>query len=143
MKKEEQAVELFLKKHTCSQSVFIPFCEPGVLDKKDAMKISTIFGSGTSGTGTGLCGTASGALLAISMKHGMDNHEDLEAKARTYALGQTFLAKFKERMGASSCEGILGVTLGSPEYQQKFPELRVTRCVEAVRVASQILDELL
>ncbi|MEI7612005.1 MAG: C-GCAxxG-C-C family protein [Betaproteobacteria bacterium] len=143
MNKEEQAVELFLQKHTCSQSVFIPFCEPGVLDKNVAMKMSTIFGSGTSGTGTGLCGTASGALLAISMKHGMNTPEDLEAKTRTYALGQAFLSKFNERMGASSCEGILGVTLGSPEYKEKFQELRATRCVEAVRVASQILDELL
>ena len=143
MKREEQAVELFLKKHTCSQSVFIPFCEPDVLDKKAAMKISTIFGSGTCGTGTGLCGTASGALLAISMKHGMNNHEDLKAKARTYALGQIFLTKFKDRMGACSCEGILGVTIGSPEYEQKFQELRATRCVDAVRTASQILDGLL
>ena len=132
-----------MQKHTCSQSVFIPFCEPGVLDRNDAMKLSTIFGSGTCGTGTGLCGTASGALLAISIKHGMDNPEDLEAKARTYALGQAFLSQFKERMGASSCEGILGVTLGSPEYNEKFQALRATRCVEAVRVASQILDELL
>ncbi|MEI7431201.1 MAG: C-GCAxxG-C-C family protein [Betaproteobacteria bacterium] len=83
MKREDQAVELFLKKNTCSQSVFIPFCEPDVLEKKGAMKISTIFGSGT---GTGLCGTASGALLAISMKHRMGNHEDLEAKTHTYPL---------------------------------------------------------
>lgn len=142
MNREEQAVELFLKKHTCSQSVFIPFCQPGALDGKVAMKISTIFGSGTCGTGTGLCGTASGALLAISMKHGMDTHEDLKAKAHTYALGQTFLSKFKERMGACSCEGILGVTLGSPEYERTFPELRATRCVAAVRAASQILEDL-
>jgi C_GCAxxG_C_C family probable redox protein len=143
MNKEEQAIQLFLQKHTCSQSVFIPFCEPGVIDEKDAMKMSTIFGSGTCGTGTGLCGTASGALLAISMRHGMSSPEDLEAKTRTYALGQTFLSRFKERMGASSCEGILGVTLGSPEYKEKFQALRATRCVDAVRTASQILDELL
>jgi C_GCAxxG_C_C family probable redox protein len=143
MKRAEQAVELFLKKYNCSQSVFIPFCEPGALDQKEAMKIATIFGSGISGTGTGLCGTASGALLAISLKHGMTSHEDLEAKANTYALGQKFLSKFKERMGVCSCEGILGVTLNSPEYQEKFQELRVTRCVEAVRAASQILDDLL
>ena len=143
MKREEQAVELFLKKNTCSQSVFIPFCEPDVLDEKNALKISTIFGSGTCGTGTGLCGTASGALLAISMKHGMNNPEDLEAKTQTYALGQTFLTKFKDRMGASSCEGILGVTVGSPEYEQSFQELRASRCVKAVRVASQILEDLL
>jgi len=143
MKREEQAVELFLKKYTCSQSVFIPFCEPDGIDQKAAMKIATIFGSGTCGTGTGLCGTASGALLAISLKHGMKDHEDLEAKAHTYALGQTFLTKFKDQMGVCSCEGILGVTLDSPEYKQKFPELRVTRCVEAVRTASQILDGLL
>lgn len=143
MKKEEQAVELFLQKHTCSQSVFIPFCEPGVIDKTNALKMSTIFGSGTCGTGTGLCGTASGALLALSLKHGMSTADDLEAKTRTYALGQAFLSRFKERMGASSCEGILGVTLGSPEYKEQFQALRATRCVEAVRAASQILDELL
>jgi C_GCAxxG_C_C family probable redox protein len=143
MKREAQAVELFLKKHTCSQSVFIPFCEPGVLDEKVAMKISTIFGSGTCGTGTGPCGTASGALLAISMKHGMNNSEDLEAKAHTYALGKSFLTQFKDRMGACSCEEVLGVTIGSPEYEQKFQELRATRCVDAVRAASQILEGLL
>ncbi|WP_091937657.1 C-GCAxxG-C-C family protein [Propionivibrio dicarboxylicus] len=143
MKREEQAVELFLQKHTCSQSIFIPFCEPGVMKKLDAMKISTIFGSGTCGIGTGLCGTASGALLAISMKHGMSNHDDLEAKAHTYALGQIFLTKFKDRMTACSCEGILGVTVGSSEHNEKFQELRATRCVDAVRAASQILEDVL
>jgi C_GCAxxG_C_C family probable redox protein len=143
MKKEAQAVELFTRKFSCSQSVFVAFCDPAVLDEQAAMKIATVFGSGSCGTGTGLCGAASGALLALSMKHGMKDLDDSDAKARTYALGQTFQKRFQEAMRASSCEAILGVNVNSPEYKQNAPALRAGRCTEAVGTAARILDEML
>jgi C_GCAxxG_C_C family probable redox protein len=142
MKKEAQAVELFTKKYSCSQSVFVAFADPAVLDEQAAMKIATVFGSGGCGTGSGLCGAASGALLALSMQHGMKDLDDSEAKANTYALGQTFLKRFEEAMQASACEAILGVNVNSPEYKQNAPALRAGRCTEAVRTAARILDEM-
>jgi C_GCAxxG_C_C family probable redox protein len=140
--RETRAVELFNKKYSCSQSVFVAFADPAVLDEEAAMKISTVFGSGTCGTGTGLCGAASGALLALSLQHGMKDLADGDAKAGTYALGQTFLKRFEEAMQASTCEAILGVNVGSPEYKQNAPALRAGRCTEAVRTAARILDEM-
>ncbi len=142
MKKEARAVELFTNKFSCSQSVFVAFADPAVLDQQAAMKIATVFGSGTCGTGSGLCGAANGALLALSLQHGMKDLADSDAKASTYALGQTFLKRFKEAMCASSCEEILGVNVGSPEYKQNAPALRAGRCTEAVRTAARILDEM-
>ena len=143
MSKEEEAVERFKQGYGCAQSVFTVYCPPGVMDEKDALKMSTFLGGGICASGTGPCGAASGALLALSMKHGMSDPNAKEAKEKTYALGQTLLTRFEERLGARTCNGVLGVPNGSPEHKEKAQEIRATRCVAAVRTASQVLEELL
>ena len=145
MKREDQAVELFQRNFTCSQAVFVPFCQPAALSETDALKISTAFGGGTCGTGKGICGAANGALLAISLRCGMTDPAALEDKAKTYELGQRFLTRFREKMGGGSCEEILGVNVSTPEYkldQQRAQQLRASRCTDAVREASRILETL-
>ena len=144
MSKVEETVTRYLQGLSCSQSVFVVYRQPMGLSESDALKLSTVFGAGMCGTGCGLCGAASGALLALSMRHGMDGIDSLDAKARTYELGRQFLAEFGQRMdGVTTCEGILGMSPLSTEYKERSKELRATKCAGAVRTAAEILESML
>jgi C_GCAxxG_C_C family probable redox protein len=145
MTRKERAIELFQKQFNCSQSVFTAYRQHAVLDEANALKLSTIFGAGVACTGKGSCGAVSGALMAISMHHGRGDLESTAAKGKTYLLGQQLLAQFKERMGASDCEAILGINIGTPENLAKAKDQKLfeTRCVEAVKTACEILDHIL
>ena len=145
MKRAERALELFRSDFNCSQAVFAAYRQEETLDEASALKLATVFGAGLSGTGAELCGAASGALLAISQREGMGDRTALPAKARTYELGQYFLAEFRERMGSCRCEEILGVNLGSPAAMAaaRAERLFETRCPKAIQTAAAILEEIL
>lgn len=146
MSKEDQAVDLYQRNYNCSQAVFVPFVPSEVLAEKDALKLATAFGGGTCGCGTATCGAAQGALLAISLRHGMADPADTEDKASTYARGRALLEKFSAAMGGRTCEEILGVNVSSQAYKddpQRAQQLRAERCVKAVATAARIADELI
>lgn len=92
-----------------------------------------------------MCGAVSGALLALSMRHGMGGIEELANKKKTYDLGRQFMEEFEKRMGSCRCESILGLCIGEPENLQKARELKLieTMCVDAVGTAADILEEML
>ena len=145
MQREERAIELFKQKFNCSQAVFTAFRQADILNEKDALKLSTVFGAGVASTGSGLCGAVTGALMAISMCHGRGDLQSVEAKKTTYALGQRFMTEFKCCMGSCICEELLGLNIGAPENMSKAHEMKLfeTRCRDAVKTASRILEEIL
>jgi C_GCAxxG_C_C family probable redox protein len=145
MQRKEKAVELFKQKFNCSQAIFTAYRQADVLEEKDALKLATIFGAGVAGSGSELCGAVTGALLAISMRYGRDDIHSIEAKTQTYELGRRFMADFKSCMGSSSCESILGMNIGIPENLRKARDVKLfeTRCEDAVKAASDILEKLL
>lgn len=145
MTRREKAVELFRNRFNCSQAVFAAYRDEGELGEQAALRLATAFGAGLASTGTGLCGAAAGALLALSMKHGMGSVESLEAKGKTYALGRSFLAEFEAKNGSCICERILGLNLGVPGNLERAREMKLfeTRCVDAVKSAADILEKLL
>jgi len=145
MQKKEKALELFGNRCNCSQAVFAAFRQAEVLDEASALRLATVFGGGVAGSGGGMCGAVTGALMAISMRYGMGSIEELANKKRTYELGRQFMAEFEKRMGSCRCESMLGLCIGEPENLQKARELKLfeTVCVDAVGTASDILEEML
>ena len=145
MTRKEKAVDLFRKQLNCSQAVFAAYRQPDKLDEPTALKLATVFGAGMAGTGEGLCGAVTGALMAISLKHGRADVQSAEAKARTYELGRLFVDRFKEKIGACRCEEIIGFNIGTPENLAKARQMKLfeTRCLEAVKAAADVLEELL
>jgi C_GCAxxG_C_C family probable redox protein len=89
------------------------------LDDKTALKLATIFGAGVACTGHELCGAVSGALLALSMKHGRGDLESVDAKTKTYELGRHFMAEFRAMHGSCVCEQILGVNIGTSQGHEQ------------------------
>jgi len=145
MHRKEKALQLFSNRCNCSQAVFAAFRQTEVLDESTALRLATVFGGGVAGSGGGMCGAVTGALMALSMRYGMGGIGELANKGKTYELGQQFIAEFEERMGSCRCSSILGLCIGEPESLQKARELKLfeTVCVDAVATASDILEEML
>ncbi|UWX57011.1 C-GCAxxG-C-C family protein [Chlorobaculum sp. MV4-Y] len=145
MHRKEKAIELFSNRCNCSQAVFAAFRQAEVLDEASALRLATVFGGGCVGSGGGMCGAVTGALMVLSMRYGMGGIEELANKSKTYELGRQFMAEFERRMGSCQCESILGLCIGEPENLQKARELKLfeTVCVDAVATASDILEEML
>ena len=145
MQRKDKALELFGQHFNCSQAVFTAYRKADVLDEESALKLSTVFGAGVACTGSELCGAVSGALLAISMHHGRGDIKSYEAKIKTYELANRFMADFKSKMGSCTCESILGLNIGIPANLERAKEMKLfeTRCLDSVRVASDILEGLL
>lgn len=145
MDRQQKALDLFRHRCNCSQAVFTAYRQPEHLDEESALKIATIFGGGSAGTGNGLCGAVAGALMALSMRYGMGDLQATDAKRATYELGCKFMDDFAAAMGSCSCEAILGINIGTPENLLKAREMKLfeTRCEDAVKTASQLLERLL
>ena len=145
MSKKENAVKLFTQRFNCSQAIFSAYRQEDKLDEVTALKLATVFGAGVAGTGHELCGAVCGALMALSMKYGRGDLESADAKTKTYNLARQFMTEFTARNGSCICEQILGINIGTVEGHRKAQQARLfeTKCVDVVKSAADILDELL
>jgi len=60
-------------------------------------------------------------------------------------MGRQFLSQFKAKHGSCVCEQLLGMNIGTAEGHKKAQEagLFETQCLDVVKSAADILDELL
>ena len=145
MNHAETARQLFLAGYNCSQAVFCAFCDETGLRVEDAAKLSSSFGGGM-GRLREVCGTVSGALLALGMLRGYSDPQDPAAKAAHYRLVQEYARRFRERNGSIVCRELLKdvpvSTGGAPE--PRTPAFYARRpCLRLVGEAATILDEIL
>ena len=140
-----EAKRLFLMGYNCAQAVFCAFCDETGLDIDTAARMASSFGGGM-GRLREVCGTMSGALLALGMIRGYDDPADPRAKAAHYRLVQEYARRFRERNGAIVCRELLKnvpVTPGdTPE--PRTPEFYARRpCLRLAGEAAAILDGML
>jgi C_GCAxxG_C_C family probable redox protein len=145
MNRKEKAVHLFRQQFNCSQSVFTAYRQAGKMDEETALKLASVFGAGIACTGNGMCGAVTGALMAISMKHGRGDLKSAEEKEKTYSMGKKFMSDFAGRTGSCDCEKILGMNIGTPENLKKANEMNLfgTKCLHAVKAAADILESII
>lgn len=141
----KEAERLFLEGYNCAQAVFCAFCDKTGLTVGQAARLSSSFGGGM-GRLREVCGTVSGALLALGMLCGYSDPADPEAKAKHYRLVQEYARRFREKNGTIICRELLKdvpVTLGdTPE--PRTPEFYARRpCLRLAGEAAAILDEML
>lgn len=83
--------------------------------------------------------------MALGMKYGQFDAEDLESRAAEKAKAVQFLEEFEKRKGSYICRDILGCDLSTEEGRAYavgkglFEKL----CPEMVRTAAQIVSEML
>jgi C_GCAxxG_C_C family probable redox protein len=140
-----KAVSIYKQGFNCSQSVFASFADPAVMNDEAMLKIGTVFGAGVSCTGNHLCGAVTGGLMAISLKHGRGDLASLDAKAKTFELGQKFMNEFKSRIGSCNCEKIIGYNIGIKANMERARAEKVfeTKCLDAVRTAAELLEPII
>lgn len=145
MTRQEHALSLFKGGFNCAQAVFTAYRDPGRLDEETALKLATVLGAGVACTGTGMCGAAAGALLAISLHHGRGDLASVDAKGVTYTKARIFLQRFEQEIGSTVCEHIIGINISTPDNltAARTQGLFEARCHPAVRAAAALLEELL
>ena len=135
----DRAEALFREGYNCAQAVFCAFDDLTGLDRETSARLSSSFGGGM-GRLREVCGTVSGALLALGLLAGYDDPRDRGSKTRHYRLVQTFAARFREETGSLICRDLLaGVdTAPGPEPEERSEEFyRKRPCLRFVRLAAE------
>ena len=144
MNRPECAVSYFRRGFSCSQAVAAAFAPELGLDRDAALRLSQPFGGGIARRAD-WCGAITGALIVIGLKHGRVRAEDEAARDKTYALSNEFIARFTALHGGIKCRDLLGCDIGTPEGLKSAQTMKLheTKCVEYVRDAAALLEELL
>lgn len=142
---EEKAIqELFMQGYDCSQVVLSHFAQKLGLTEEQANKVSACFGGGMMQADA--CGAFTGALMAIGLKYGHCDAENLMAQkgVMQHKCGE-FKAKFARKHPSCQCLDIIGYNVTTPEGFQRAIDSgdMMTVCPKVVRDVIAILDEVL
>ena len=141
---EKLIQEQFMKGYDCSQVVLSHFAEKLGLTKDEANKVSACFGGGMMQADA--CGAFTGALMAVGLKYGHYDAEDLMAQKGVMQQKCTeFKAKFAEKYPRCKCLDIIGYNVTTPEGFQRAIESgdMMTICPRVVSEVIAILDEII
>ena len=104
----EKATDLFNAGCTCSQAVFVAYCDLFGLDEKTAMRLCCGLGGGV-GRLREICGAVSGMALLAGLRYGNEIPSDVDAKKKTYEIVQQMAAEFREKHGTVICRQLLAL----------------------------------
>lgn len=139
----EKAKELFGKKFHCSQAVFAAFSEELGITEEQALKIGACFGSGI--RKGEVCGACSGALMALGLKYGQADENDIESRMKTNEVSDRFMEEFKKENGSYMCKELLGCDLSTEEGIAEAIEKKLFTefCPKMVESAAKIAKKML
>lgn len=139
----EKARDLFLEGYSCSQAVFIAYCDLTGIDEKAAALIASSFGGGM-GRMREVCGAVSGMFMAVGILYGYDDPSATSEKTAHYARIQELAKRFKERNTSIICRDILGKIAADKSCipQERNEKYYSTRpCAKMVYDAAEILEQ--
>lgn len=145
MNKVDIALKLFEEKFHCSQAVFAAFSEDYGISKEDALKIGACFGSGM--RKGDVCGSCTGALMALGLKYGKYEKDDMKSKIKSDEVCDRFLDEFAKENGSYICNTLLGCDISTKEGVQYalennlFTEFCPKMVKSAVLIAEKIINE--
>lgn len=90
--------------------------------------------------------TLIGTAMALGLKYGQSEIEDLESRWKTNDITSEFLELFREENGSYLCKELLGCDLGTPEgieyakTHNLFTEFCPAMVVSATKIAEQLMD---
>ena len=139
----KKAAEYFENGFCCSQAVFATFATEYGIDEEFALKVATQFGGGA--RKGEMCGSVSGALMALGLKYGFSDGRAQEKKELAHQKAEEFMNRFIEKKGTVVCRELLGRDLSQPGELEKCRELGIfnTICPEMVRCAAEIVEQML
>lgn len=143
MKNIELAKHYFEQKFHCSQAVLAAFAEELGLSEEQALKLGGCFGGGM--CKGEVCGACTGALMALGLKFGQSDIEDLESKKKTNDVAVEFFDIFKKENGSYICKELLGCDLSTLDGKQYALDnnLFTEFCPKMVESATIIAEKLM
>jgi C_GCAxxG_C_C family probable redox protein len=137
------AVELFRSGCACSQAILGVYGPRFGLDQGQALRVSAGFAGGMRLAET--CGAVTGAFMVFGLAHCSDACRQMEGRKAAYAAVTSFAERFARRHGSLVCRELLGCDMTTPEGAKIAQEkgLFRTKCVELVRGAAELLEEML
>ena len=141
---EKKIQELFMQGYDCSQVVLTYFAEKLGMTTEMANKVSACFGGGMMQADA--CGAYTGALMAIGLKYGHYNPENLmDQKNVMMAKTAEFKQKFYEKYDTCNCRDLLGYDVSTPEgFEAAISSGRMMGfCPTLVNAVIEILEEVL
>ncbi len=139
----EKAVDLFSQGFLCSPAVLAAFSDELGLPEKQALRLGACFGSGM--CKGEVCGACTGALMALGLKFGQCEKDDLESRKKSNMLTVRFLDMFKAENGSYICNELLGCDITTEEGVKYAREhgLFTEFCPKMVASAAKITELLL
>lgn len=141
---EEQIRKEFIQGYDCSQVVLRHFAEKLGITSDEANRVAACFGGGML-LGS-VCGAYTGALMAIGLKYGHSNPENLlQQKEILTAKNVEFMEKFRKEFGDVECKTLIGYDVSTPEGLQEALDSGklVDYCPGLVDKVIKILEEIL
>ena len=139
---ESDVEKMFEMGFDCSQVVLSEVADRLGMKKEDTLRISSCFGIGMAQDG--VCGAATGAMMALGMRYGNDMPGDFEGKAKLFQKRDEFMKRFREANGAIDCPVLTGNNIHSLEDMMRYkPDGTFDRCPGYCVNAIRILEEML
>lgn len=131
------------KGYSCSQSVFLAFCDLYGIDEKLGSKISSPFGGGIGDSG-GICGTITAIILLIGLEYGREYPDDEEKRILTAKISREILERFRKQFGKTDCIDLLGRDISTESKREKvLKNNEFAICEQYIKYAAQIAEEYL
>ena len=124
------ADELHRKGFSCSQSVAVACADLVDVPKEILFKATEGFGAGM-GTGDGVCGALTGALLIAGLKNSTGNLAAPKSKASTMKISKAMMNSFREKSGAIICRELKGVDTGK----------MICSCPDCIKHGVEVVEE--
>ncbi len=141
----DKAEALFRQGYNCAQAVFAAYADLFGMDIETALKVSAGLGGGV-GRMREVCGTVTGATLALGMQYGATDGGDAARKQLCYEKVRAYTEEFKKTNPSIICRELLGLSAAKEsavpaartnEYYQKRP------CAQIVRDSAEALEKIL
>lgn len=139
---EKRVDRMFDEGFDCSQIVLGEVSERLGISREQAYAAAACFGIGMAQGG--VCGAATGALIAIGLRYGNTKPGDIESKSNVFDKRAEFMRRFEEMNGRVNCPDLLGQRIDT------LQDLFLTRstglysrcpgfCVNAIRILEDML----
>jgi len=140
-----RARELFLQGYNCCQAVLLAFNDMTGLDDKSAARVASGFGGGI-GMLRDVCGTFTGACMALGLIEGYDQPKANEIKKELFAQIREFAKRFANDNGSYVCRELRSADAPmqnvNPSDQGEISR-RKRQCPELCAYSAQLLETLL
>jgi C_GCAxxG_C_C family probable redox protein len=118
-------------------------CQQVGIDSELIPRIATAFGGGIGRTGRAVCGSVTGAVMAIGLRYGRE--EPSQPRDRAYAPAQEFCQRFEKEMGHLRCGDLTGIDFAAPDWRDAYQraDTRARVCLPGVGAAFRLVMELI